>query len=258
MPITFLKYNGPKKLRNGSTNTAYYSSVGGNVTSTTYENGGYNSSSNVDLTNYVNLNGQQSLSGVKNFENGITFGNPIIDASGNYYFGELDGSIGTGGYLRYNEETDKLESTLPISAPNINEITGYKYSQIDSSLGLSDSSTTNFFNAYTTQKLHQRIYALEGKSINHVYQYADIDSSTLNLVDANTDDTFNAYTTQQVHRRLYAVEQLTDYLRYFEYDSSLNAIRCILPFYTNYWLSAGGSNPNIGSGDASNNINVHQ
>ena len=274
MPITFLKYNGPKKLRNGSTTMIYASAGGGggNVTSTTYTNGGY--TPEVNLSNYVTLSGQQSLSGIKNFQNGITFGSPIIDAYGNYYFGTLDDETGVGGFLRYDASTDMLYSSLPIDAPNINQnkITGYTYSEIDSSLGLEDISTGGVFNAYTTQQIHKRVYALEENG-SKTYQYTDLStnlnaftdasvgksfnaytvnrlhnrlltseesnerllytdlSTNLNaFTDVNVGKTFNAYTINKLHNRIYAIETMT---QFFEFDASLNAVRCLYPFYTN-------------------------
>ena len=100
-----------------------------------------------------------------------------------------------------------LVSTLPISAPNIGGNV-YLYSQIDNSLGLTDISTGGYFNAYTTQT---------------------------------------------IHKRLYAAEQITNC---FEFDASLNAVKCKFPFYSVSWVSAGGANNSTPS-SSSGSVTVH-
>ena len=203
MSITFIKYNGPKIPRNGNSlgdvyykNSAVYTSSGGS-----------SGSSNVDLSNYVTLSNQEWIRGVKNFEGGITFGMPIYDASGNFYFGTIGDQAGYGGSISYDVSLNALISTLPIISPG-GDVSVFKYSEIDSSLGLEDTSAYKYFNAYTTQKIHERVYALETAA------------------------------------------------HYFEFDASLNAVKCLYPLYTDGWLSAGGINDSS-SGGGSGSITVH-
>lgn len=45
--------------------------------------------------------------------------------------------------------------------------------------------------------------------------------------------------------------------KYFTFDSSNNAVKCLYPFYTDSWSSAGGANPDTSSGGSSTAITVH-
>lgn len=238
MPITFLKYNGPKKSRNGLTTVVYASGggFGGNITSTTYTGGGY-----ITGSDYVTLSGQQSLSGVKNFQNGITFGSPIIDASGNYYFGTLDDETGVGGSFRYDASLNKFVSSLPIVTPEP-DLNAYQYGDLSTNIDkFNDASTAETFNAYTVNRIHNRVYSIENTG-NKTFTYADLSTNLDAFSDTSVGFSFNAYTINRINKRLTDVENISD-ADLFEFDTSLNAVKCKYPFYSNYWVSAGGIQP---------------